>query len=80
VLLRIRRLRMGGRLTLPWDYFLLARNPRRIDAKCGDHFQQADLSGQISRSVHCQSAPRHAMKQFVHLRWIRLHSFVDPPV
>jgi hypothetical protein len=25
------------------DYFRLARNPSRIDGKCGDHFLQADL-------------------------------------
>jgi len=29
------------------DYFRVARNPSRIDAKRGDHFLQADFSGLI---------------------------------
>ncbi|MGA8310056.1 MAG: hypothetical protein WB755_08505, partial [Terriglobales bacterium] len=34
----------SGRQTLPWDYFPLARNPPRIQAKGRDHFLLADLS------------------------------------
>jgi hypothetical protein len=30
------------RLLLPWDYFRVARNPSRVDAKDGDHLLQAD--------------------------------------
>src|SRR5260370_40437892 len=36
--------RACGRQPLPWDYFRVARDPPRIDAKCGDHFLQADYS------------------------------------
>jgi hypothetical protein len=28
------------------DYFRIARNPPRTDAKCGDHFLKTNLSGQ----------------------------------
>src|ERR1700676_3379907 len=32
--------------------FRLARNPSRVDAKCGDHLLQVDLPGLNARDVH----------------------------
>jgi len=36
---------LANRKLDPADYFRVARNPSRIDAKRRDHFPQADLPG-----------------------------------